>query len=143
MAPLQQFAIQLFGKPGIGNAIAVNLMLPAAAVVMAACFPKLRTAAASGILVVLGFTLARMMHFDLRPWAWNMEFVKSHTSPILVGAAIGCSVLAVIAALIAGNFRRVGAPPHSPSCAACRHALAAHAEAPVPSHCPECGIRLK
>lgn len=139
-APIPELAGRVLGKPGLGIAFTINVLLPLVTVIIAVAFPRMRTAVIAGVLVVLGFVLARLLIGEMRPWRWNGAFLRQHTHPIEVAAMVGCAVIGAVAAAVAMSFRRVGSTPHEPSCRHCGHALAASLDAERPASCPECGM---
>ncbi|MFO0827349.1 MAG: hypothetical protein U0572_04295 [Phycisphaerales bacterium] len=141
-APAQQIAGQLFGRAGIGNAVIVNLVLPVVALAVGVWFPRLGVALVCGAFVAIGFVIARLLLVDVRVWTWGPQFLRTHLSPIAVGATVGCAIVAGLGAVAGGRFRRVGAPPHVPGCPRCGHALAAERQVPLSNRCPECGAPI-
>ncbi len=140
-APLQQIAASMVGRAGIGNLVAVNLLLPLASIAGAVVFPRYRTAIGGGLLVVVGFTVARLLLAQPRFWSWSVPFVAAQVSPILVAAAFGCMVFGAVAAALTQTVRRAGSPP--PLYATCVHCgyelLGPHGQQQASARCPECG----
>lgn len=141
-APVDRLAAGLGVRPGLGNLVAVNLVLPSAAVVAAFVFPRIRTAMACGGLLVVGFAIARLLRYEARIWLWDFSFLAAQLHPIVVAAGLGCAVVGGLVAAATRPFRRVGAEPHTPSCPRCGHALAARGAANPFLTCPECGATL-
>ena len=136
--PLQAYAGSHWGRPGYGMAIAVNLLLPLATVLVAGWHPKVAVAGVGGLLVVIGFTAERLMEIRPELWNWDGKFVALHTSPIQVAAAVGCAVVGCIAAALVGMVRKVGVEDAHLRCA-CGY-LKEGLEGGV---CPECGRDIK
>ena len=141
--PLDEWASRLGGHPALGTMVAVNVLLPLATATLAVAFPRLRTAAAGGVLVVAGFALARLLQFEARIWTWTPQLLASRIHPILVAAAVACAAIGAIVAGIVRTWRRVGVPSHHPSCRTCGHALSASPAAILPCACPECGTPVR
>ncbi len=142
VAPVDRVAAALGVRPGFGNLVAVNLVLPSAAVAAAFAFPRVRTAMACGALLAVGFAIARLLRYEARIWRWDFSFLAAQLNPIVVAAGLGCAVIGGLGAAATRPFRRVGWEPHTPSCPRCCHALAAQGAANPFVTCPECGGHL-
>jgi hypothetical protein len=134
VTPLQSWAANHLGRPGYGIAIAVNLLLPAAAALVSAWYPRPITTLAGGPLLVGAFVLVRVLLLDLHFWAWSPAFIAARTSPIEVAAAAGCSVVGPTVVLLTRPLRRVGRADDHERCP-CGYLLRGLAE----GVCPECG----
>jgi hypothetical protein len=122
-------------KPVLANVIALNLALPALALVVGAVYPRFWTALAGGVLLPLGFVGGTMLWQDPAVWRWTSALLVRSSSPLHVGAAIGCAAVGAAAVGVTRPWRRVGAPPEPWRCAGCGYALRG-LRRPT---CPECG----
>ncbi len=127
------FAIRSGKSGGIGVALGINVFLPAAAILVAIFYPRVRTAWLGTILLSALFVLGSMLCQDLRFWLWHITELRRLTHPILVVGCVAGGVIGTISALVASRVRVVGVAPDPARCATCgyrRDALVV---------CPECG----
>jgi hypothetical protein len=115
--------------------MAVNLMLPLGAVVLAAWYPRVRVALPGGLLVGAAFIVERIAEFNPLFWQWTGKFIAGRTHPVSVVAMIGCALLASFAAMLVSPFRRVGLADQHLRCPRCGYLMAGLTS----DGCPECG----
>ena len=131
---LQQISGNWLGRPGVANFILINLVLPGCTAVLAALQRRPGRAALGGTLMVLAFTLGRLLARDWQVWNWTFNSIKAGTHPIEVAAAIGCAVVGAVAALVSRGLFPIVPPPTGPRCPRCGYALDG-----LDGPCPECG----
>jgi hypothetical protein len=131
---LEDLAVRAGLRGGMGTMVAINLGLPFITIIVAACYPRLRTALAGGLLVGGGFVLTRLLWQDWQPWTWSLDWIKARTSPFHVAATVGCTIIGVITVVIVNSFRVVGYD-RAVRCAHCGYAIGGLAR----GICPECG----
>ncbi len=135
---VQDLAGRAWGRPGLGTAIAVNLLMPLVAMGVSVVYPRARTAAAGGVLITVGWVLARMVWVDWMFWRWNLALLARMTHPLLVPATMGYIVIGIGAAYAVQPWRRVGLADAGLRCAGCGYLLTGIEEA----RCPECGLEF-
>jgi hypothetical protein len=135
---LHAMAASAGARPGVGTFAAINLVMPAAAVIIAIAYPALWSAAAGALLMMAAFVATRLMIGNPNPVSWTWGYVGAMTHPIEVVATAGYAVLGVVAALAVRPLRAFRLTDGVARCPACEYELAGA----VGPACPECGSAL-
>lgn len=132
---LQQISGNWLGRPGLANFLLINIVLPGCTAVLAALHRRPPSAALGGALMVIAFTLGRLMARDWQVWNWTFSSIKAGTHPIELAAAIGCAIVGGVAAMASRAAFPIGQAPVGTPCPKCGYQLAGLGAAA----CPECG----
>lgn len=123
------------GRPGLGTATAINLLLPLGAVGLAFAYPSRRVAAGGGVLLTAGYVLGTAFRSDPRFWLWTPAMLPQITHPVQLPATLAYVLIGVGVAWAVRGWRRVGLADAHLRCRACGYLLVG---VPGP-RCPECG----
>lgn len=122
---------------GIGVALGINILLPASALLIAAWYPRVRTAWLGALLLSTMIVVGSLFWQDWRFWHWQLAEIRTLTNPILVVGCVAYGVIGTVTAFFASAFRRVGLAPDPARCETCGYS---RGSLPV---CPECGSGLR
>jgi hypothetical protein len=134
---LTSLVVRARQPPTMDIFVAINVLLPLAAAVLALAFPRFRTALVGAVLLNAAFVLTRLLFIDPRFWGWTPGSVLNRISPFHVAATIGCMAVGGFVVAVVRPWRRVGLADEHLRCA-CGYLLTG-IESPT---CPECNAPI-